>query len=287
MPARVALLAAVLGYCGHALGQTPNDGAATSRKLLDAHNRERAAEKLGPLTMDDKLSAAAKVQAVDMAGHAKMSHEGSDGSTPAERIKRQEYRAQSTGENVARGQRTVAEVMSSWMNSPHHRENILGKYTQFGTALAKDGDGQPYWCVTFGTPWPTLEPTAAAADLVAALNRERDGAGKPALKAEPKLADAARRFAEALAKDEGLEKAPDLSKEFNDGLKRSGYKFGRLAQTAATGQPGAAEVLAGWMASPANKDNLLGDYADAGAGLAVGASGRPYWCLILAKPLGD
>src|SRR5262249_9756648 len=49
-------------------------------ELVAAHNRERAAEKLAPLTPDAMLTAAALVQARDMAAHDKMSHEGSDGS---------------------------------------------------------------------------------------------------------------------------------------------------------------------------------------------------------------
>src|SRR4051794_14668685 len=61
-------------------------------ELLEAHNRERSKENLPPLTIAPKLVEAARVHARDMAEHGLMSHEGSDGSTPAQRVERQGYR---------------------------------------------------------------------------------------------------------------------------------------------------------------------------------------------------
>src|SRR5689334_15742938 len=49
-------------------------------ELVAAHNRERAKEKLAPLTANAQLTAAARIHARDMAEHEMMSHEGSDGS---------------------------------------------------------------------------------------------------------------------------------------------------------------------------------------------------------------
>src|SRR3954463_15008383 len=71
-------------------------------ELVAAHNRERAEAKLPPLALEPKLEAAAQAHARDMAEHEMMSHEGSDGSTPAERVKKAGYHYQKTGENVAK-----------------------------------------------------------------------------------------------------------------------------------------------------------------------------------------
>jgi uncharacterized protein YkwD len=73
------------------------------------------------------------------------------------------YAYQRAGENVACGQRSVAEVMSGWMRSPGHRKNILGKYTEIGAACAIDTAGTPYWCVTFGTPLGLDSPSLSSA----------------------------------------------------------------------------------------------------------------------------
>ena len=81
-----------------------------------------------------------------------ISHTGTDGSTPADRIKRVGYVPGRTGENCAEGQWTVGEVMTGWMKSPGHRANILANYTEMGAAWARDDQGTIYWCVDFGTP---------------------------------------------------------------------------------------------------------------------------------------
>src|SRR4051812_10732675 len=139
--------------------------------LLMAHNRERSEAGKPALEFDELLAKAAAIQARDMAAHDKMSHEGSDGSTPADRVQRTGYKFQSTGENVAMGYRDTESLMKGWMESPKHRANILGDFTQIGVAKAEAPDGTPYWAVEFGRPWPALDPATASADLVAAVNR--------------------------------------------------------------------------------------------------------------------
>src|SRR5205807_7565852 len=106
---------------------------------------------------------------------------------PAQRIERHGYHFRTSGENVAAGQSTVAEVMRTWIDSPPHKKNILGDFTELGAACVKAKDGTPYWCVDFGKPWPVLDPARAAAEVVAAFNRERAKVDKPPLKVHPKL----------------------------------------------------------------------------------------------------
>ncbi len=123
-------------------------------KLVEAHNKERANEDLPPLELNKKLTAAAQKHAEDMAEHQKMSHEGSNGSTPFKRMEKEGYKYMRAGENVAWGQRSVKQVTKVWMESETHRHNILDRYTEIGVGYATDTDGVPYWCVTFGTPLP-------------------------------------------------------------------------------------------------------------------------------------
>ena len=130
--------------------------------LLAAHNREREKEGKGPLKLSEKLSQAAAAHAKDMAEHHTLDHTGSDKSTVAERVKRTGYAYVVVGENIADGQKTVEDVMATWMESPGHRENILADFTEMGAARAKDDDGVYYWCVDLGTPMPQLKPKEAA-----------------------------------------------------------------------------------------------------------------------------
>jgi uncharacterized protein YkwD len=129
-----------------------DDLASLRAKVIDAHNRLRAEAKLPPLTVNAKLQAAAEAHAKDMADRGEMTHKGSDGSMIADRVKAQRYRYFRVGENIAYGRFTTARLMKGWMESPPHKRNILGSFSQIGVACAIAEDGKRYWCVTFGLP---------------------------------------------------------------------------------------------------------------------------------------
>jgi uncharacterized protein YkwD len=218
-----------------------------------------------------------------MAEHDTMSHEGSDGSKFNERIERQGYLGRRLAENVAKSQRTVAQVMREWMNSPHHRENVLGQFDEIGVARASSEEGVPYWCVTFGQSRPTLDRDEATAAVVEAVNRARSEAGKPPLKVSRKLAQAAQDVARELAASgeigEGRgETAPD------ERVHRAGYRFRSLGEAAALGQLSGDEVVRTWLGSDAHRENFLGKFSDIGVGYATTDKGIPFWAVFLALP---
>ncbi len=121
-------------------------------EILEAHNRIRVEAKLSKLSVSKKLQAAAQSHAMDMAANHKMSHRGSRGSTLTDRIKAQSYRYRRAGENVAAGRFNPERVMKGWMDSPPHKRNILGSFSQIGVGCAIDENGTRYWCVNFGLP---------------------------------------------------------------------------------------------------------------------------------------
>ena len=102
--------------------------------MLDVVNKERIAAGLSGLTLNTLLSKAAQLHAIYLAEHPEdFAHTTKAGSTPADRITAQGYKFRAAGENIAAGQRTVKEVMISWMNSQGHKENILSKeYKELG-----------------------------------------------------------------------------------------------------------------------------------------------------------
>ncbi|MGW0753374.1 CAP domain-containing protein [Streptomyces sp. NPDC002587] len=111
-------------------------------------NKERAKAGCSALTVNEKLTAAALNHSKDMAAHSNMSHTGSDGSNPGERITRAGYTWMTYGENVAYGYSTPEQVMTGWMNSPGHRENILNcSFKEIGVGLAQPNS---YWTQDFG-----------------------------------------------------------------------------------------------------------------------------------------
>jgi uncharacterized protein YkwD len=132
--------------------RTAFDPTTACDEVLKAHNRERAGAKLPALAKSTRLQAAALRHAKDMAAHGKMTHKGTDGTSPPDRIKAERYRYRRAGENIAAGSFTIDALMKGWMESPPHKRNILGSFSQIGVAYATAENGKRYWCVTFGLP---------------------------------------------------------------------------------------------------------------------------------------
>ncbi|MEV4448939.1 CAP domain-containing protein [Streptomyces mirabilis] len=129
-------------------GTTAPASAAVAR-VLTLVNSERGKVGCSPLTLNAKLSKAAQDHSADMASHQNMSHTGSDGSDPGQRITTAGYTWSAYGENVAFGYSTPEEVMAGWMSSPGHKRNILDcGFKEIGVGLAQPGS---YWTQDFGT----------------------------------------------------------------------------------------------------------------------------------------
>lgn len=97
----------------------------TVDKLLSLTNQERINNKLPPLRYSDKLAKAAEEKAKDMFTKNYWAHYAPDGTTPWEFILSSGYKYEYAGENLAKDFMFSDGVVSAWMNSKTHRENIL------------------------------------------------------------------------------------------------------------------------------------------------------------------
>lgn len=131
------------------LGACPADRRQTT---LDAVNLVRTDRGLAALRPEPRLEAAARAHALDLARHGLRGHEGSDGSLPAARATAAGYPWILVGENVARGYVTPSTVVSGWMASPPHRENLLNAdYREVGVAWAEGpSEPNPVWVLVLG-----------------------------------------------------------------------------------------------------------------------------------------
>ena len=127
--------------------------------MLSLTNEQRQQNGCGPLAFNQLLQNAAQKHAVDMAVQDYFSHTGKNGSTPDQRITAEGYAFSGWAENIAAGQQTPQAVVTSWMNSPGHRANILNcALTELGVGyyfLANDTGNENwnhYWVQVFGTP---------------------------------------------------------------------------------------------------------------------------------------
>lgn len=130
----------------------PTDGAQASgavAEVVELVNAERAKAGCSPVKVNATLTEAAQKHSEDMAASGTMSHTGSDGSSPGDRITRAGYSWSTYGENVAYGYSTPEQVMQGWMTSPGHKANILNcSFEEIGVGLAQPGS---YWTQDFGT----------------------------------------------------------------------------------------------------------------------------------------
>jgi uncharacterized protein YkwD len=133
-------------------------------ELLAEHNARRSEAGLPEWVSSVKLQAAAQGHAMVMAQLGRMEHSGIGDGDPGSRLRGVGYGFRWCGENIARGQRTTAEAMTSWMNSPDHRSNILSAhFTEAGFAVAYSARGDAFWCADFGSPAIAMAGAYAAA----------------------------------------------------------------------------------------------------------------------------
>ena len=126
--------------------------AERARDIINQYRKDRG---LKPLKLNAELSEAAKAHSRDLAKWDRISHYGSDGSNPWDRVKRAGFKARLAAENVGTGQVDFNEVMRGWKESPGHNKNLLlGDATHMGIALVQDPrtEFKSFWTLVIGTP---------------------------------------------------------------------------------------------------------------------------------------
>ncbi|MBN1263500.1 MAG: hypothetical protein JW991_04045 [Candidatus Pacebacteria bacterium] len=109
-------------------------------RLIELTNRERATRGLAPLENNSLLNEAARRKAGDMFSLDYWAHFSPTGRSPWAFFKETGYHYLFAGENLARDFNDSESVVAAWMESPSHRDNILGQdYEEIGIAVV---DGQ-------------------------------------------------------------------------------------------------------------------------------------------------
>ena len=184
------VLASIIGCGGGGTTTTPSEITGTSNQdytntitdaqkqdFLDAINDARAHDQdcgtegvfsaTTALTWSDALYNAAYEHSKDMAESNTFDHDGSGtatditatkndldrGSHPHERVKYNGYNYSRTGENIAAGQTTLAEVIDGWLKSDGHCANLMNpNYEDAGMSYYyKDSSTyKHYWTQNFG-----------------------------------------------------------------------------------------------------------------------------------------
>lgn len=125
--------------------QQTDQASAFAKEVADLVNQERAKAGLAPLQFDDALSKVATAKAADMAQNNYFDHNSPTYGSPFDMMKQFGISYSTAGENIAMGQQSAQEVMSQWMNSEGHRQNIMNaSFTKIGVGYVNG-----YWVQSF------------------------------------------------------------------------------------------------------------------------------------------
>jgi hypothetical protein len=133
------LLTLAAGSAAQAACREVSDLGSARTEHLGKLNAIRKRQEVGTLAPSRLLDKVAQDYACLLADTGHFDHVGPDGSTLSERVERAGYRFCIVAENLARGQRTVAEALMGWITSDGHWRNLRRKgitEVGFGAAFA-------------------------------------------------------------------------------------------------------------------------------------------------------
>jgi uncharacterized YkwD family protein/spore coat assembly protein SafA len=129
---------------------TIDDVKSLEDQVLKLVNAERSRRGLQLLKGHWELSRVARYKSQDMINKGYFSHTSPTYGSPFTMMQNFGIRFTAAGENIAYGARTPKEVMTMWMNSTGHRNNILSPiYTHLGVGVARNSRGVYYWTQMF------------------------------------------------------------------------------------------------------------------------------------------
>ncbi|MGE6517497.1 SafA/ExsA family spore coat assembly protein [Lysinibacillus sphaericus] len=132
---------------GQKINIPTKEQVTVEQEVVKLVNAERAKASLSALKEDWELSRVAKYKSQDMHDKKYFDHTSPTYGTPFTMMKNFGISYKSAGENIAKGQRSAAEVVKAWMNSEGHRANIMSKnFTHIGVGYVAEGN---YWTQMF------------------------------------------------------------------------------------------------------------------------------------------
>jgi hypothetical protein len=150
------------------------------QEIVRLVNRERQAQGLGALVMDERLRLVAREHSARMATEGEVEHQLPGEPKFLLRLQMQKLRYDASGENIAFNI-DAAGAHAALMNSPGHRANILERqFNSIGVGVLRTRTGI-YVTQDFIRSLPEASVEEAEAMVAFHLNELRRAAGAPAL----------------------------------------------------------------------------------------------------------
>lgn len=119
------------------------------------------------------------------------------------------------------------------------------------------------------------------------VNGERTRRGLPPLRHHPQLSAVAEQQSGWMAARSFLTHDGPNGESAADLITAVGYALRAWGINVAAGYSTPESLVAGWMASPPHRANILSvNLSEVGVGLAASSTGRRYWTLMFASPAG-
>ncbi|KAJ2774468.1 hypothetical protein IWQ56_000563 [Coemansia nantahalensis] len=116
---------------------------AWQQEMLNAVNAIRRSAGKAPVKIDSRLQSIAQAHSQEQNARNLMTHQDSHGSL-GQRYNAAGFNWRGAAENIAWNQKSVADVVRTWKNSPGHYANMVGNYNWVGF-----GEQERYWTQNF------------------------------------------------------------------------------------------------------------------------------------------
>jgi len=115
-------------------------------EIMELINAHRITQGLSPLNDHNTVKAVAFTHTDYMIKENNVSH---DNFFQRKQSLQANANANVVSENVAYGFNSAESVVNAWLNSPSHRENIEGNFTDFDISAEKNNEGKWYFTNIF------------------------------------------------------------------------------------------------------------------------------------------
>ncbi|MCH5274377.1 MAG: CAP domain-containing protein [Lachnospiraceae bacterium] len=126
---------------------SPEELLEMEAEIIRQTNEYRVSLGLNELTQDDQLTYVARIRAQEIV--TTWSHIRPDGTKYVDILVEMQYPSPLVGENLARYQDSVSQVMEMWIASPSHQANLVGDFNKIGTAVYLSEEGQLHYVQIF------------------------------------------------------------------------------------------------------------------------------------------
>lgn len=146
----ILAFSSVSAFASNELDIASQSNSSYEGRVVQLVNVEREKNGLPALALVNSISNVARAKSQDMADNNYFAHQSPTYGSAGDMLLRFGVTWSVWGENIASGQSTPEQVVSEWMASPSHRQNILSpNFVFIGVGYTTNSTGKAYWTQMF------------------------------------------------------------------------------------------------------------------------------------------